>query len=170
MQYDKLGIYDVYGQLAVPFWQTKFFIASMIILFLVMIISIFFVWYKYFKRVRKVTILESLQMLRNRINRSRDDEINAALVYFELITVLKITIKKNHPQVEKGFTDEELYLVIHKSDFIKTFERANEFSAFFNRAMLARFATEQGQKQQLLTDVDFIVFFLNTIEQCKAKK
>src|SRR5438105_1555020 len=170
MQHDKAGLYDIYGMVAVTFWQTRIFIAGLLSLVILMGL-LFLIWYCYYKPKRQPTTLESLKILYKKVNESANAESISAGIYFELIAILKKIYKNSYGADNlKGHTEEELLSFIHQSGFIKELSQQDEFTNFFNRATLIRFASQKEQKQQLLTDINLITSFVRTIEKYKTKK
>ncbi len=110
-------LYDIYGHWHVPFWQTRIFIVSLLILLIILAIAlIIFIVKKYFKKQLTPAqhALQVINFLKSKKINTRQD---AHEVYFTLTDTLKIFFQHYYQRPFVHLTDQEMIEALNKINF-----------------------------------------------------
>jgi hypothetical protein len=170
MQQDESGLYGVYEQIAVPFWQTGWFMWSAIFVLFVAAVALFFRWYSRPKKVVSLTPFEKLLLLKGRIASDVATSSDLKLTYSYLMDALKYLFERSTLANLKGLSDQELIVLIREWSQTQNDAAQEELISIINRAQEARFANHSQQKHQILEDLNHIVKLESSIKQSNQKK
>lgn len=110
-------LYDIYGHWHVPFWQTRIFMAALLIVLAIFILAlIIFIVKKYFKKslTPAQQALREIALLKKQHVNTRHD---AHAIYFKLTDILKNFFQHYYKQPFRQLTDQEMIEVLKKENF-----------------------------------------------------
>jgi hypothetical protein len=170
---NKTQFYDIYDYIYVPFWQTRAFIITMLLLFaLLTAISIFLIIRYRRKRQKEKPVppwtltLEKLEKLHPQNYQTKEE---FKLFYFSITSVMKRYIQKrfSHNVIEK--TDEELIDYLQQNNFDLTF--ISQLDGILQGSLFIKFANAQALREQAQKDLNAMIELVkSTIPQTSTNQ
>lgn len=163
---NKIDFYDIYDYIYVPFYKTRFFIITVIILvFLTLaVLTYFFIKKRKQKTIKIPTPSEiALQALSKFSPQNYETKKEFKVFYFEITKIIKKYLQDRFKLdlIEK--TDEELIAHLKAQSFEKSIIKKLE--KVLQGSLLIKFANAQALREQAQTDLNTIVTVIKETEK-----
>ena len=148
---DEKGFYDIYSIWHVPFWQTRtFYLSSMLlVLTLLLVFAWFFIqWY----RRKMATPLTAWEIALNHINqlqaKNYQTKESGKQCYFIMTNVVKTYLISRYHYPLRGKTDEEMITYLEKNVHQRFI--ADNVKKLINGCEYIKFANESAMQEQII--------------------
>lgn len=162
---DEQGLYDIYGHVHKPFWQSTIFIAACIIL---LGLAVAFLIFLYVKKYRKKPELSAQQRALNALNNLAKKTIktrkDAHEAYFALTEILKNYFAQLYGKSFEGVTDQEMIHALENTPVSK--ESINALAQLIQAGLGVKYAQENALHNQVM---EHVVTSIHSINQNKTK-
>jgi len=167
MEFDSLGLYDIYGLHHVPFWQQSWFWYCCIGLAILLGAALIAGFYFFFKsRMGKKSqkpwekALHALTLLKK-----RSTSLSNACMYDELTHIIKEYMQARYFLDCQGKTDQEVGKQLDQNTF---FDPTGKLSQVLHNSIETKFSPESSNRTQCNQDYETVVAFVSaTIPQEK---
>lgn len=167
------GLYDIYEQWHVPFWQTTlFYVVCAIVCLIIVSIGIYYAVRHY--RSKRVMLSPWDQALRD-LNQLKQDNIATAAqgkqFYSRLTAILKKYVHQRYGFDEGDAlakTDQEFIEYLYQNKFGQ--ELVEQLQAIFMGSMVVKFANVQAIQEQIEKDLALAISFIKRTQPTDTKK
>lgn len=160
------GLYEVYDVWHVPFWQTKIFFYSMVVLGLIILsFTIWFVIKKFKKQKKQMPWDSALQQL-DALQQSDISIENGKEFYFTLTSILKKYLQDRYEYKLTHKTDAESIEYLEQNELLPNY--LDDVRSIFSGIQIIKFANAQAAQEQMLNDLKISIMLVKkTVEEIK---
>lgn len=163
---NKHGLFDIYGAVYVPFWQTKAFIYGVIASFILLILALIWLYLKYRKKPSLPIWTRAIGDIEDLKKNNKATAASGKEFYVSLTSTLKKYMQDRYGFESIGKTDEELLEYLNQQHFSK--DLIDMLKEIFLGVTIIKFANATAAQEQIDRDMQrSIIFIKRTIPSDK---
>jgi hypothetical protein len=162
----QVHFYDIYGYVHTPFWKTKIFITSMLVISTILIALLSYVLYKQYKKrqAEKKPELQpwqkAIEMLKKLTPEKYETKEKFKKFYFQISHIFKSFLQEQFGWDVLEKTDDELINFLREKNFDENLVK--NLKSILEGSLLIKFANEQALKEQARKDLDLLISIIKT--------
>lgn len=155
---NKHGLYDIYGGVHVPFWQTRIFLYGVTASFFLLIILIIWLITQRKKQLPAYAWTKALDKIEALKNSQRAVVEHGKEFYGALTDIIKNYLQERYGYESIGKTDEELIQYLQQNHFSK--DLIEILQEIFLGITIIKFANAQAAQEQIDRDMQRTILFI----------
>lgn len=162
------GLYDIYGHVHIPFWQSRLFYVGIIITFCLLVLLVLFIFIKkYFKNIltHEQKAQRALALLKESPVHTRKQ---AHEVYFKLTDIIKSFFQEHYRIPFSSMTDQEMLDVLNRISFPN--HLILPLQELVESSVNVKYAAEDTIKERVLQHIQIGETIVIELAKSKEKK